>query len=187
MSLQTAWVLLQTQNSQSILFEMEHLSVCFRRHCWNRKPTRHREDKAWKDQSRVAVEHQNLHHEEQGPGQQQRKKRNQSLWIHRWRPAFLWASLLEECPSAAEKQTFQSTSRCAQILAMCFSFSSQHAVDLLLIKTCLFSLMTCKAVTVLTSEAFQPTSRHLSWAITLLFLEDTWWCSPTWGLRRSTS
>lgn len=33
-----------------------------------------REDKAWRDQRRVAVEHQNLHHEEQGPGQQKRKK-----------------------------------------------------------------------------------------------------------------
>lgn len=145
-----------------------------------------REDKAWKDQRRVAVEHQNLHHEEQGPGQK-RKKRNQSLWIHRWRPAFLWASFLEECPPAAEKQTLQSTSRCAPILTMCFSFSSQHALDLLLIKTCLFSLMTCKAVTVLTSEIFQLTSRHPSWAAFLLFLEDTQWCFPTWGLRRGTS
>lgn len=145
-----------------------------------------REDKAWKDQSRVAVQHQNLHHEEQGPGQQKRKKRNQCLWIHRWRPAFLWASLLEECPSAAEKQTFQKH------IQMC---TNTYDVFLILIttcswfiiKTCLFSLMTWKAVTVLTSEAFQLTSRHLPWAISLLFLEDTWWCSPTWGLRRSTS
>lgn len=34
-----------------------------------------REDKVWKDQKRVAVEHQNLHHEEQGPGQQKREKK----------------------------------------------------------------------------------------------------------------
>lgn len=136
-----------------------------------------REDKAWKDQRRVALDHQNLHHEEQGPGHQKRKKRNQSLWIHRWSPDFLWASLLEECPSAAEKQTFQNISRCAPILRMCFSFSSQHALDLLLIKSCLFSLMICKSVMVLTSKIFQLISRHLSWAISLLFLEDTQYVS----------
>lgn len=117
-----------------------------------------REDKAWRDQRRIAVQHQNLHHEVQdqtGKTKQKKKKRNQPLWIRRWKLAFLWASLLEERPSAVEKQMFQSTSRCAQILVMCFSFSSQHALDLFLIKTCLFSLMTCKAVMVLTSVVFE--------------------------------
>lgn len=49
---------------------------------------------------------------------------------------------------------FQSTSRCARILVMHFSFPSKHALDLFLIKTCLFSLTTCKAVTFLTSAVF---------------------------------
>lgn len=46
---------------------------------------------------------------------------------------------------------FQSTSRCAQILMMRFSFPSKHALGLFLIKSCLFSLTTCKAVPFLTS------------------------------------
>lgn len=126
-----------------------------------------KEDKAWRDQKRVAVQHQNLHHEEQGQaGKKDNTKPKPNQKNHPFEfadgglpSAFLWASLLEERPSAAEKQTFQSTSRCAQILVMCFSFSSQHALDLFLIKACLFSLMTCKAVMVLTSAVFEYLTR----------------------------
>lgn len=133
-----------------------------------------REDKAWKDQRRGAVERQNLHHEEQGPSQQKRKKKESVPLNSQMEPCLPLGISVEECSSVAEKQTFQSTSRCAPILTMCFSFSPQHALDLVLIRTCLFSLMTCKAV-ILTSEIFQLTSKHLSWAISLLFLKDTQW------------
>lgn len=40
-SLQTPCTLLQTQNSQTVLFETEHFSACFRQYCWNRKRTQH--------------------------------------------------------------------------------------------------------------------------------------------------
>lgn len=40
-SLQTACTLLQTQNSQTVLFETEYFSACFRQYCWNRKSTQH--------------------------------------------------------------------------------------------------------------------------------------------------
>lgn len=53
-----------------------------------------KEDKAWRDQKRVAVQHQNLHHEEQGQAGKKKqhktktKPKKQPLWICRWRPAF---------------------------------------------------------------------------------------------------
>lgn len=54
----------------------EHFSVCFRQHCWNRKPTQTLgEDKAVKDQRRVAVEHQEPTPWRAGASQQKKKKK----------------------------------------------------------------------------------------------------------------
>lgn len=93
--LQNACILLQTQNSQTALFEMEHFSVCFRQCCWNRKPctTLKRKIKHREIKSRT-VQQQNLHHEDQGQTGKKNKKRNQTFWVCRWKSALLWAPLL---------------------------------------------------------------------------------------------
>lgn len=157
-----------------------------------------KEDKAWRDQKRVAVQHQNLHHEEQGQAGKKKNKTKQTETkkttpLNLQMEACLLPSSGHLCwRSVLLLQRNRRSKAHPDVHKYSWCVSHSHHNMLLIyswLRPVCFPWWPVRLLRFLQVRFLNASlaSWFLSWARALLFLEDSWWCSSTQGLRRSAS